>query len=269
MASESSRRKRKPYNQPEPRLKSAMHKFPLFVTVLFLVLSASSLTHVHAQTEYYIPVYTQLGVASGRVGVVIPADPKWAHDAVLDALGIWNQAQVWFKETYFPTGQTYDFTESSTGIQVQYLYGVCGGCGSMRLNYTSQALFVQVGITDENKNTNSPLTVTTTAEHELGHALGLKHTEVEGDLMYPVGTANLLYVPSTLDLYALHVLATGLNVKNVIVLPSDIPYMTPPEEALPEFPNPIVLLAVFIGVSLMLGTGRPRRPQSRGPAQPR
>jgi hypothetical protein len=65
--------------------------------------------------------------------------------------------------------------------------------------------------------------------HELGHALGLDHATGKDDLMY-TGVDQLppsYSLPSTLDLYALWLLASGTD-QRVVSLPISIPYALPP-----------------------------------------
>jgi hypothetical protein len=64
--------------------------------------------------------------------------------------------------------------------------------------------------------------------HELGHALGLKHTGAAKDLMYESADlwkspASSVY-PSTLDLYAVSVLTNSRSLPGKVTLPDNIPY---------------------------------------------
>jgi hypothetical protein len=230
--------------------------------VILLFLLTPVLPLVQGQTQYSIGLFYKVHVPSGHVGVVIPGNPKWAHDAVLEALGIWNQAQLWFLGEYLNhTGKIYNLTESSSGIRVEYLYQTC--CSST-YPYNAGGALVKIAITNENNETYSALTVTTIAAHELGHALGLNHAKVEVDLMNP--QVPIPSLPSTLDLYALSKLAGGFFAQyanTVVTLPSSIPYMTVPEEALPEFPNGIfLLLSVLFVVGVACRLRRLRLPRA-------
>jgi hypothetical protein len=203
-----------------------LRSIPVFVTVFFLILSVSSLLVQAQQAQYSIPIHPiKLGFT---VGIVIPAEPAWAHQSVLDAMGIWNQAQEWFTQTYYPNGKTYHFIESEAGgvhVIFEYLNDQCGTTGSD----------VKLRLSNAKNETRSPLTVTICGLHEFGHLLGLEHTAVSKDLM----NGQLLWIPSypsTLDLYAVHVISAGVTSRRTVALPSGIPYMTVPEEALPEFP---------------------------------
>jgi hypothetical protein len=226
-------------------LTTTLRSIPVFVFVLFLVASVGVLATTQAATQYTIPVHPiKLG---SQVGVAIPAEPAWAHQAVLDAMGIWNQAQEWFKQSYFPNGSTFNFTESPSGVtHVIFQYLVDAYCGSTGYD-------VRLALTNGDNQTLSPLEVRTCALHEFGHLLGLEHTQVPYDLM----NAQVLWIgnsPSTLDLYALHIASEGLTSRKIVALPSSIPYMTVPEEALPEFPiasEIIATLALVLAFALL------------------
>jgi hypothetical protein len=92
-------------------------------------------------------------------------------------------------------------------------------------------------------------------------ALGLMLTLIQysnpcpfSDLM--CGNGTMLY-PSTLDLYAVHLLGTGKRVTTV-TLPSSIPYQEAPIVPIPEFQGTFTLLA-FLTMFSALTLLRTRR----------
>lgn len=199
-----------------------------------LARSTTPMAQAATETQYTIPVNWQL--PAGEVKIAIPATPKWAHDAVLDALRIWNEAQLWFKERYFKTGEVYTLIESASGVQVVFVYKDQDHCGVVL--ETPGGRVISLRLTDSNNKTISAVVVTSCAAHELGHILGLGHASVKLELMSDLVVPA---APSTLDLYAVHLLAGGLKERTIVTLPSDIAYV-----AVPEFLDPTVTVAVII-----------------------
>jgi hypothetical protein len=76
---------------------------------------------------------------------------------------------------------------------------------------------------------NSEHAVLVLSAHELGHVLGLGDDVMccESDLMnmFPI-VNNVSALPTTLDLYALHVLATANAIPSFVWLSNQIPYET-------------------------------------------
>jgi hypothetical protein len=199
------------------------------------------MAQVATETQYTIPVNWQF--PAGEVKIAIPATPKWAHDAVLDALRIWNEAQLWFKEKYFKTGEVYTLIESASGVQVVFVYKDQDHCGVVL--DTPRGRVISLRLTDSYNKTLSAVVVTSCAAHELGHILGLGHASVRPELMSDLVVPA---APSTLDLYAVHLLAGGLKDRTIVTLPSDIAYVAVPEFLDPTFAVAaiLVLLAVVV-----------------------
>ena len=208
----------------EPSLRLALCRIPISVALLLLFLSAKNMAptvEADAQTQYTIPVNWQL--PPGQVNIAVPATPEWAHDAVLDALRIWNEAQLWVKEKIFKTGEVYMFSESASGTEVRFVYRDQSGCGAVL--DTPKGRVISLRLMDSFNKTISPVVVTSCAAHELGHILGVGHTSVHLDLMSGL---VIPAAPSTLDLYAVHLLAGGLKERTIVTLPSDITYARAP-----------------------------------------
>ncbi len=204
-----------------------MSRIPGSAVLFLLFLSAGSMAlkvEVNAQAQYTIPVRWEL--APGQVKIAVPATPKWAHDAVLDAMRIWNEGQLWFKEKYFKTGEVYTFIESASGIEVRFVYRDQSTTGAVL--ETPKGRVISLRLTDSNNNTISDAVLASCTAHELGHILGLGHTSVHLDLM---GALVIPGTPSTLDLYAAHLLAGGFKERAMVTLPSNIPYVAVPEYA--------------------------------------
>jgi hypothetical protein len=91
------------------------------------------------------------------------------------------------------------------------------------------------------------------AIHEFGHALGIGHVNFEE----PHDMMRVWFEPdwqiSTLDLYAIHVLASGSAPSQILTLPDNIPYELVPFSAIPEFPTTIMaLLLPMLLVTVLL-----------------
>lgn len=235
------------------------------VLVLF-VISLVPVTYADAQT-YTIPL---LGGRWDRyeIGVAIPASPAWAHGSVLDAMNIWDRAQQWFASTYYPKGKNNELILSeqvahgSEATPPEHTVLVSFGdfasgesiaeeSASISSNhiFTSAAVKLPRSYHGQALNDSYVPWLTRLATHVFGHVLGLDDATGFCDLMTSQATCDTPNLPSSLDLYAIHVLAEG-SMPSTVTLPSDIPYGLVPATAIPEFLMP--LGTVFFSLVMVL-----------------
>ena len=209
------------------------------------------------------PTYTidLLGVAWDHtpLNVLIIPEPSiagWKDSYVADAHSAiieWENAITIFAERY---GSTYikDLTFnvyvegvnnvlSSYDVTIDWVYGFAPRSilGATSVSATSDgkitSVSIRLAITVVTKGGNYYLTdydVQNVAAHEFGHALGLGHSDVKGDLMYPsTSLPQSITYPSTLDVYGLTVVYAWLNTGvfaaptvDSATLPKGIPYTT-------------------------------------------
>jgi hypothetical protein len=160
----------------------------------------------------------------------------WAHDVVLSASLVWNQAQVWYQETNSSTGAVYTFVEANNGSATisfnmpQAYSGIAVGwtnykfAPSSRMIIASTQTFLDPNVFNSSQENNATTRQSAfwLALHELGRVLGLGSVLDSQDIMDPLWTSNRATpMLSTLDIYALHVLASG-GVPNFVTLPSSV-----------------------------------------------
>jgi len=185
-------------------------------------------------TTYSIPVVGRW--SSLRIGLQIPSNPTWAHDVVLNASRVWNRAQVWFAQNYFPGGNVYSFVESQVG-NATVTFGMPAEWASIAVGWTQYILdksltiikahtFLDGGVFNAGQEHNETAREYgfRLALHELGRVLGLGSLVDGLDVMDPIGTASRARDPpiiSIIDLFALHILASESYVSSPIVLNTD------------------------------------------------
>lgn len=185
------------------------------------------------------------------------------------ALQTWDDAQAWFNHKYYPNQpQIITLIEGGPGssVQIHFLNGSFPLLGKTSTQTTANGTVIigaQVAINTYFKD----VTMLATVEHELGHVIGLVHTNCQGcfnDLMWGGAvsgwepTYDLLTYPSTLDLYAVYRLASHTSTNHTITLPDNIKYEIFQgngmyESALPVPEFPFNLLVTFSSCMSMLG----------------
>ncbi len=196
--------------------------------IVCLVISAQ----VYAGPQYAIPI-------NGReqalvIGLQIQATPTWAHDVVLNASLVWNQAQIWYQQTSSTKGPVYIFVEANNGSATvnfsmpQAYSKLAVGWTNFKFAPSSRIIIVSTHTFLDPNVFNSSQENNATARHiafwlalhELGRVLGLGSVLDSHDIMDPLWTPNrVLPMISTLDIYALHVLASG-SAPSFVTLPS-------------------------------------------------
>jgi len=202
-----------------------------------ILLTLMTLTPVHASTEPSIPINGRYSILT--IKIYIPAFPKWAHDVVLNATIAWNRAQLWNLQNN-PTATLYNFVETDDGTATSLVsFSMPAAYASIAVGWTTYKF--APGSRTSIVSTQTYLTPTVFNEaqasnatarqyafwlalHELGRILGLGSILDGKDIMEPRYTpARVTQIPklSTLDLYALHVLAQG-SAPNFVTLPDGV-----------------------------------------------
>ena len=215
---------------------------PLFLLILML------LAPVHASTQPSIPIDGRYSTLT--IKIYIPTTPKWAHDVVLNATIAWNRAQLWNLQN--GTGTIYQFVETDDGsATAKVSFSMPAPYASIAVGWTmykfapgsrTNVISTQTYLTPTVFNEAQADNVTARhyafwlALHELGRILGLGSVLDGKDIMEPRYTPERISeVPnlSTLDLYALQVLAGG-SAPTFVTLPDGLQdQLTPATTFLP------------------------------------
>jgi hypothetical protein len=178
---------------------------------------------------------------SHSIPVSIAASQSAGRQAVLNAMGTWNLAQLWFITSYM-AGQGEPFVLYETNVTLDSLITVSfnqtqttpylGWTNSheyhdLQGDFKKVTVSITIDLTNEDGENLTLVELQRLATHELGHALGLDHeTFSADDLMWPIPKVMF---PSTLNLYTVYLLTESANIKNLpqqsVSLPGNIPYL--------------------------------------------
>ena len=214
------------------------------VGIMALCLLAIGTNFVLAQSQACIPISGQKWTKS-YIGVYVATGVSDVQrQQVLLALNVWYSAQQWFIDSYEGgVGTPYLFYLTDTPgdgvITVSFLIGEGLSFAGRALNFAYTVPGnsyvkgdIQINLPPDRASNPNDLEVESIILHELGHGLGLGHSDIQSDAMYAIDNYPQSYgLPSTLDLYAVYTLkqaADPSSLSNSICLPSQIPYGIPP-----------------------------------------
>lgn len=189
---------------------------------------------VHASAQPSIPIIGRY--SSLMISISIPQSPAWAHDVVVNAMVAWNQAQLW-QGTAGPVYTFVEVNDGSANAKVSFdmpkaYAGIAVGWTNYKFEPGSRTLIKSTQTYLDPATFNVAQVGNLTGQHyafwlalhELGRVLGLGSILDSSDVMDPLATPTRASQPpmlSTLDLYAVHVLASG-SAPAFITLPASV-----------------------------------------------
>ena len=186
---------------------------------------------VHADPGSYVIPLEGARWSSSTIQVHVSGGEAWQQNQTRHAFQLWNQAHLWFNREYFQNSSVYTFEvgDASAPVQVTLLNSstivenILGWTDYRAQGGVMQSAKVRIAAT------NSQYAVLVLSAHEFGHVLGLGDDVIccKEDLMnaFPLKN-NVSALPTTLDLYALQVLATAYSIPSFVWLSNNIPYGT-------------------------------------------
>ena len=195
---------------------------------------------------------------SSIIHVHVYGGQDWQRNQTYEAMQIWNQAQFGSLGSTFRTVQSTrsKLDDGSAQVQVRLLnqstvVGSIQGVDRLSRPEWYYGVGERTDCCEEFQGGRAPSQPSRTWPRSRNRPRLMLRKRFDESL--PCDAIQPSPVPTTLDLYAVHVLASGDPVPNYVLLPNKIPYQTMPssELALPEFPNLLLVLVSVPGLMLI------------------